>query len=192
MPALVAVVVGVLLGFAIGGSLRSLSHLSLRWEWLVLLLFVVQAVARGRLMGALSATRLSLPVWTVASVVLIAVMLLNSDTPGMLLGAVGILMNVNVVLLNAGMPVVVDKRASVLASVASAMEIAKSTGGFYRVAMQGDLLEMLGDSIPVTWGSAVLLLSPGDVVLMVAVIVVIVFGMTQVERPRFLSESPRH
>jgi hypothetical protein len=59
----------------------------------------------------------------------------------------------------------------------SATEVARSTGSFYRVATPGDLLLWLGDVMPVTWGHTVLLVSPGDVVLMVAVAVVIIYGM---------------
>ena len=106
MPALVAVVVGILLGLASGGAFSHLADFRLRWEWLVLLLFILQAAARGRLLGLTSASHWSLAVWIVASIALVAVMLLNWRTPGMGLGAVGVLMNLDTVLLNAAMPVV--------------------------------------------------------------------------------------
>ena len=175
MPALVAVVVGLLLGLASGGSLSQLAGLKLRWEWLVLSLFIVQAAARGRLLGLTSASQWSLAVWTTASTALVVVMLLNWRTPGMGLGAIGILMNLDVVLLNAAMLVVHGERVQ-LGQAATAVDIVQSTGGFYRIASQGDLLSWLGDSIPVALGRSILLVSPGDVVLMVAVIVIIVYG----------------
>ena len=176
MPALVAVVVGIILGLASGGSLSRLGLLKLRLEWLIIPLFVVQAVARGRLLGMVGASQLSLPVWILASAVLVGAMLLNSRIPGMALGAVGILMNIDVVLVNGGMPVVLSQRIG-LAATMSAAEVARSTGSFYRVATDSDLLVWLGDIVPVAWGGSVLLVSPGDVVLMVAVAVIIVYGM---------------
>ena len=176
MPALVAVVLGIVLGFACGGSLSRLGLLKFRLEWLILPLFVIQAVARGRLLGIVGASQISLGVWTVASSLLVVAMFLNWKFPGMALGAAGILMNLDVVLLNAAMPVVLGGKAGLAATV-SAAEVARSTGSFYRVATQGDLLAWLGDVIPVAWGRSVMLVSPGDVALMVAVVVIIVCGM---------------
>jgi hypothetical protein len=176
VPALFAVVVGILLGYAAGGSLPRLGHLKLRFEWLIIPLFVAQAVARGRVLGMVGASQLSLLVWTLASVVLVAAMLANWTIPGMALGAAGILMNIDVVLVNGTMPVVLGDHAE-LAGTVSVAEVARSTGSFYRVATPGDLLLSLSDVMPVTWGRSVLLVSPGDVVLMVAVAVVIVYGM---------------
>jgi hypothetical protein len=177
MPALIAVVAGILLGSAVGGSFASLAQLKLRWEWLLLPLFVVQALARGRLLGAIGASQWSLSVWTVASLMLAGMMLLNFETPGMIVGAAGVLMNLDVVLLNTAMPVAIVAATRASMSVSSA-ELARESGGFYRLSEQGDLLVWLGDAIPFTWGKAVLLVSPGDVALVVAVTVVIVHGMT--------------
>ena len=177
MPALAAVLVGILLGYAVGGSLTRLGRLKLRLEWLIIPLFVIQAVARGRMLGMIGASQWSLSVWTASSCVLVCAMLVNWRTPGIALGAAGILMNLDVVLLNRAMPVVLGERTGLLAGV-SAAEVARSTGTFYRVAAQGDLVAWLGDAMPVTWGRSAMLVSPGDVVLMVAVAVVIVYGMS--------------
>jgi hypothetical protein len=178
VPALVAVACGVLLGYGCGGSLSRLGCLRLRFEWLILPLFVIQAAARGRLLGLVGASQISILAWTLASSALVVAMLLNYETPGMLLGAAGVLMNLDVVLMNAAMPVVLGAKVGTAEGV-SALDPARDTGGFYRLASQGDLLVWLGDSVPVTLGRTVLLVSPGDVVLMVAVAVVIVHGMTR-------------
>ena len=176
MPALLAVVLGILLGWATGGSLRCLSRLKLRLEWLVLPLFVLQALARGRVLGLVGASQLSLFVWTMVSCLLVCAMLLNCKIPGMALGAVGVLMNADVVLLNAAMPVALGNRLG-SGSVEAAAGILQSTGGFYRLARPADLIVWLGDIIPVAQANDLLLVSPGDVVLMVAVVCIIVHGM---------------
>jgi hypothetical protein len=176
MPALFAVLIGVLLGLATGGRLYRLAGVKLRGEWLILTLFVVQAFARGRLLGVFGASQWSLAVWTSASCVLIFTLLLNWRVPGMALGAVGILMNVDVVLVNMGMPVLMDRQAG-LAEIAAAADASNASGGFYRLALQGDIFRWFGDTIPVALGRSVVLMSPGDVVLMVAVAVTIINGM---------------
>jgi len=94
----------------------------------------------------------------------------------MALGGAGILMNVDVVLLNRAMPVAVQGGIE-LASMDTAVEIARSSGAFYRAALGGDLLPWLGDVIPFALGRSAFLISPGDVVLMVAVVVALVFCM---------------
>ena len=48
MPALVAILLGLLLGAGSGGAFRRMASLRLRAEWLILPLFVLQAIARGR------------------------------------------------------------------------------------------------------------------------------------------------
>ncbi len=96
----------------------------------------------------------------------------------MALGAIGILMNLDTVLLNMAMPVVSGGESGLI-EAATTFEVARSTGGFYRVVSQGDLLSWLGDAMPVGLGRSVLMVSPGDVILMIAVVVVIVFGMSQ-------------
>ena len=177
MPALAAVLIGILLGYATGGKLDGLGQLKLRFEWLIVVLFIVQATARGRLLGFVGASRLSLAVWVAASAALVVAMAFNWRIPGMALGAIGVLMNTDVVLLNAGMPVFPVDRAGTM-SASAAAELTHSTGSFYRVAQQADAFKWLGDAMPFTIGRSLLLVSPGDIVLVVAVAVVIVYGMT--------------
>ena len=175
MPALISVILGILLGWAIGGSVRRLAGLELHLEWLLLPLFVLQALARGRALGVVGASQLSIYVWAASSTLLVFVMLLNWKTPGMALGAVGILMNLDVVLLNSAMPVVLG--GSIESISIEAASIVRSTGGFYRVAGAGDLLTWIGDVIPVSQSHGLLMISPGDVVLMVAVSCIIMRSM---------------
>jgi cellobiose-specific phosphotransferase system component IIC len=175
MPALAAVVAGVVLGLGSGGTLGGLKQFRLQWEWLILPLFVVQAVSRGRLLGVVGASQWSLVVWVGASAALAVALLKNWRIPGLALGALGILMNVDVVLLNHAMPVAANQVGT--SSTIAAAEVALSSGGFYRLSAQADLLSWLGDSMPVELGRSAFLLSPGDVVLMVAVVVAIVYAM---------------
>jgi hypothetical protein len=175
--AVFAIVLGIVLGISVGGSLRGLGDLRLRLEWLILPLFVVQAVSRGRLLGVVGASEWSTAVWTAASCALVCAMLVNWRVPGMSLGAAAILLNLDVVLLNRGMPILISKESSPSA-IAAVSEIARGTGGFYRLAAHGDLMAWLGDCIPLAIGRSVVLVSAGDVALMVGVAVVVIHGMS--------------
>jgi len=176
MPALVALIIGWILGRTAGGTLRGLGALRLRFESLILPLFVVQALARGRVLGAVGASRWPILVWVVSSTLLVVMLLANSRVPGMALGAVGVLVNVDIVVINSAMPLVVGGLVHP-ATPASAGELASTSGHFYRVAGQGDLFTWLGDVIPLELGRSIMLFSPGDVALLVGVAVAVAYAM---------------
>ncbi len=158
----------VLLGFALlaliftavlGGSIRGLERLQLKGETFLLVLFVAQAFARGRLVSPLSASLRWNPVivWSALSALLLVVLIVNARTLGLPLMALGVTLNLAVVLLNGGMPV-------------PASQIGRMTyGGFYTV---GSRLSFLGDVIPGPMPG--LLFSPGDIALFAGAFLVVV------------------
>lgn len=172
MLAAVALVGGALLGWLCGGSLRGVEHIQLRFGWLLLLLFVVQGVARGRIAGA-SATSAGLIVWIVSCVLLVAVLLPNFRTPGVWLAIVGLILNLLVVLLNGGMPVF----SATVGSTAEAVSAVAKSSGFYQVAGQATIATLLADVLPLTVGRTRILLSSGDVLLVVGVVSLMVSAM---------------
>ena len=173
MVALAAVVLGVLLGLGCGGSLRELYEFRLRFEWLLLLLFVIQGVARGRLAG--SAMPGAMAAWVAASVGLIAILGANYQTPGMLVAAAGVLLNANVVVLNGAMPL--DRRIASGAALSSLADKMAASGGFYALANPGTLLGVFADILPIPVAGNTYLLSVGDVLLLVGVAVAVSTGM---------------
>lgn len=156
--ACLAVAVG--LGLVLGGSLRRLSETSIRGEWALILLFLLQGVVRGRVPLARELDSWSLPVWALSGVALLALLYWNRRLPGFMLMSLGLALNLMVVLANAGMPVGIDSGASGAATEAPV------ASGFY-FASSGEIpLSFLGDVIPVPWwlgGPA--LASVGDVFL---------------------------
>lgn len=172
MIALAAVAAGIVLGWLSGGALRGLETVQLRFEWLVLLLFVVQAVARGRIAG-LSASRLGLGVWVFSCVALVVTLVPDWRRPGIWLIAIGLSLNLFVVLLNGGMPVSLPSGSSV---GESAVSVSRSLG-FYQLAGPGTVAGMLGDTVQLVVAASRALLSPGDVLLSLGVVTVIVDAM---------------
>ncbi|MGV8083159.1 MAG: DUF5317 family protein [Coriobacteriia bacterium] len=166
MLALFSIIIGLALGALLGGSLNTLAQLRIHLQWLILPLFVLQGAARGRLPG-LDETSVAQLFWIAVSVILVGSVIANWRFPGMLVAAVGITLNMLVVLLNQGMPVVLKTGSASGAQVE----------GFYHFAQAGDALRFLGDCLTLSLPFGYFLLSPGDVVLAVGVVIVIITAM---------------
>lgn len=165
----VAVPVGILLGWAAGGSIHGLATVRLTHERAIVLLFVIQGVLRGRLAGA-SPTESGLLAWALISAALVALLLVHRLSPGLLMVAAGIALNLFVVLLNQGMPVRVAPGRIVEG-------VQRTSAGFYQLAREDTLAGWLGDVLPLQVGQVSLMLSLGDLLLCVGAIVFIVDAM---------------
>lgn len=163
MIAAMALLLGVIAGLAAGGKVRNLMEFRLRYEIVLLVAFVAQGVARGRIAGT-HATSWGMLVWIAASVSLCVLLVANLKHAGALVAAAGVLLNLLVVLANGGMPVTAGE-----GGVGGA--IAQSAG-FYRLANDGTLALWAGDAMELAIGGAQFLVSPGDVLLAVGVAIV--------------------
>jgi len=168
-----ALAIGLLLGLVCGGSVRNLGGVRLRFEWVVIPLFVVQALARGRLAGA-SASSLGVSIWLVGTLVLLAFLAPDWRQPGVWVSGVGMALNMLVVLANGGMPVVPPGQVPASQAAASLAQSA----GFYHLAGPGTILVTLGDVLPLGMGATTTLLSAGDVLLTLGVAIYILRSMT--------------
>ena len=175
-PAFVALILGLVLGLASGGQLSRLRDISLRYEPVVAVLFVLQAVLRGRLSSFTTATPFAFAGWVISVVLLIAVLLPSRAQNGIPLVMVAMAFNLLVVLANHGMPVVVTGIPS-LASRAAAQTAA--SGGFYHLAHPGEVLLILSDCLRLHAGISTLMLSVGDVLLMVGAVVFVARHMLE-------------
>lgn len=169
MIGLVAIVLGILLGFVAGGSIRRLAQLRFRFEPVLLFVFVVQALARGRL-GVAGATTWALPIWAIASVVLSLLLGLSHKVAGAIVAAAGLLLNLDVVLINRGMPVVVS-------AVPRAVAAISRSGGFYHLANAITLAPWASDALPVRVLGQIQVLSIGDVLLVIGITTIIASSM---------------
>ena len=173
MLGILAVAVGIALGYGAGGSYRNLIRSRLRFEVPIVALFVIQGIFRGRL-PFVGATKYAMAVWLASSIVLIALLWRNRHCPGIALAAIGVLLNVVVVAANSSMPVSIGHTLVIGAPVPQAIV---QSGGFYRLIDSGTIAPFLSDVMPLQLAGATLLLSLGDVALMVAVVVYIVASM---------------
>ena len=171
MIAAVAIVLGLAAGLLSGGTLRDAGRIYLKCEWVLLVVFVVQGVARGRLAGT-TASSLGLAVWVASSILLVVLLAANWSSPGALVAAIGVVSNLDVVLLNWGMPVATGATPRVL-------EVIARSAGFYRLAGPGTLAVWAGDTLPFRALGQSELFSVGDVLLSVGVAVLIAGAMTR-------------
>jgi hypothetical protein len=97
----VALAAGLLAGYALGGRLRNLETLDLRWPWLVIVALGVQLVIfspLGRPLGEGAIVALHLASYAL----LIAFAAVNHRDLGILIAGVGIVLNVAVIAANGG------------------------------------------------------------------------------------------
>jgi len=177
---LYAVLIGLVLGFVLGGRLSGLATFDFRWPWLAIGGFVVQLVlfsdpVRERI-GAMGA-----PLYVASTVLVLIAVIRNIRIPGMALVAVGAASNL-------------------AAIVANGRYMPASEGAF--VALRGGLnpgytnsaivanpaLEPLTDlfALP-AWLPFANVFSIGDVLIALGVIIVIVAGMRRRGSPAELA-----
>jgi hypothetical protein len=172
----IAAVLGIVLALLAGGSLKSLGRVRIRGEafLLVALVLIVGIPVVGR-----TWSQFSQPVfwaWIASFVALAALAALNLSTPGFAAILLGVLLNLSVILVNAGMPV--SFGGMVEAGYAGAAP-AEYLGpfGLHHLAAWGTSLLLVADVAPVQ-GPFILrtIVSMGDVLLVVGVVVFIVWG----------------
>ena len=153
-----ALVVGVLAGIAAGGRPSDLGRRHLRLAWLLALCALLQVVAE--VFDVPSSVGLAMVLASYAGLSLFA--LSNIGLVGMPVVLVGLLANLLVIGLNAGMPV---RESSILAAHASTRAEVHSIdfGAKRHLAAPDDRLDVLGDIIPVRPTREVL--SFGDLIL---------------------------
>lgn len=168
--------IGLLLGWICGGEFRRIGDTTTRWGWLAVALFVLQGAARGRLPGFAGWASQGAVVWGACSLALAVILLLELRTPGMFLAAVGILLNLLVVLLNGAMPVG-PSAGSGEAGVLNAAQHA-----FYQPVSPQTIWRVFADVLPLPAFGSLTLVSVGDVLLVLGISVWVVGVMVTPER----------
>jgi hypothetical protein len=145
-----AVVVGVLVGLALGGSLRNLAHATFRWWPVAIGGLVLQVVPVPEMDGDVDRW-LAVGLLVLSYVALLAFVAVNMRLPGMAVLAVGFLLNAIVISLNGGMPVTESAlRAAAGARGGAAVRHLEREGGQkHHLAGQDDVLTPLADVVPI-------------------------------------------
>lgn len=137
-------VIGLLLGWGFGGSLRNLAHLRAALWWLFPAGLVLQVVPLPRAETG-AARLLPFAVLLGSYLILIAVTAINWRLRGAPLILVGLVLNLIPISLNQGMPV---SGAAVREVGGSVDSVPTEPGGKHHLATGEDRLTFLGDVIP--------------------------------------------
>ena len=161
-----AIVLFIALAMAVirGGRLTNLGDIELRAWWLLLIALGLQ-VGTVWLPDSNWAEGLGLAMVLVSYGLLMTLVLLNRNRPGMWLAGLGVLMNFTVIAVNGGMPVMAEA-----AEVASGFTVTVPdlSGSFKHVLLDsGSRLTALADVIPLRIGGLGQVISLGDVFLAV-------------------------
>jgi len=167
----------ILAGLLAGGSLRALSGAKLRGESLMLVLFVIQLVARGPFLHDIGVRGVGAALWLVSTAALAVLAARNFRAQGMLLVCIGMLANLLVVAVNGGMPV--GAEAAAMLGGENAREAIVSSGGFYFLSSGNEPLLMLADVVPLPAGRFSSIASLGDFLLFMGAAAFIVATMTR-------------
>lgn len=184
MPILVSMGLGLMVALVMGGRVSRLKNVVLWGEPALIAMMLIQVVlpSAASLVGA-AASFLTLVAWVVTALAGMTLALINHPKPGMLLVGVGLMLNALVIGANGGMPVLVP--AVALASGVSAHSISETLAhsplhipaGFEtRLLFLGDVLPA---PVPIT--GTLLVVSLGDVLMMVGVCALIVWAMLQAD-----------
>jgi len=172
MIAGLAIAWGIALGALAGGRLGKLADVEIVAWPIMLAAFLAQGLSRGRILGTHPSTW-GLLVWSASSLCLVLVLLFwslpNSSMGfrrGGVLIAIGTGSNLLVVLANEGMPVIAAEPGVVQRVAASA--------GFYALENAATIAPWLGDALGLTLANRAFLLSAGDILLAVGVVIAIV------------------
>jgi hypothetical protein len=161
-----AIVAGIAVGLALGGSLRNLAHLQFRWWGLAFLaagLQVAPAPSSPDWVG---------PAMLMASYAVVVVFVaMNIRLPGMWLIAAGFALNIVAIAFNGGMPVGDDalRRAYGSGYAEQRQELLSGGESKHHLERPDDVLTPLTDVIPVG-GVIRQVLSMGDVVWLAGVV----------------------
>lgn len=170
---IVATVAGLAAGYALGGRLRNLEHLSLRMPWLVLLALAVQLVIFTSLGDAVGESS-SLVAHVASYGLLLVFVAVNLRHVGVLLAGLGTVLNAAVIVANGGyMP------ASTRALEMAGLRTTYTTHNNSVIADEGARLLPLGDVMAVPSDVPIFanVFSVGDVLIAVGVAVLLAAAM---------------
>jgi hypothetical protein len=168
---LLAVPIGVLLGFLIGGRLERLSQIRFEWAWLAVVGLAVQLVLFSTTIGDRLPGGVGEAVYVASTGAVLVAVWRNLAVPGLPIVAIGAISNLVAVVANGG----------VMPTTPEALAIAglDETEGFSNSAVLADpVLEPLTDILAIPAGLPFAnVFSVGDVLIAVGIAVVIAIGM---------------
>jgi Family of unknown function (DUF5317) len=173
---LYAILIGLVLGFVLGGRLSGLATIDFRWPWLAIGGFLVQVVLFSDAVRE-RAGDLGPPLYVASTVAVLIAVIRNMRIPGMALVAVGAASNLAAIVANGGyMPA----SAGAFAALGGGL----NPGYTNSAIVPNPALEPLTDlfALP-SWLPFANVFSLGDVLIALGVVIVIVAGMRRRSSP---------
>jgi hypothetical protein len=167
---LYAVVIGLVLGFLLGGRLANLASIDFRWPWVAIGGFAVQVLLFSDAVGA-AVGQLGPPIYVASTAAVLVAVIRNVRIPGLAVVALGAASNLLAIVSNGGfMP------ASPGAFAALGRDL--GTGFTNSTIVESPAFEPLTDvfALP-AWMPLANVFSVGDVLIAVGVVIVLVAGM---------------
>jgi hypothetical protein len=172
-----AIVLGILLGLVLGGSVRALARLRFLWWPLAFVALVLQLLPVPTMEGQVDHW-LAVGLLIASYVALLPLVAVNIQVPGVPLLAVGFALNLLVISVNGGMPVRDEalREANGARYLESRQDLEQHGGAKHHLERPDDMLMPLADVIPI--GAPVRqVFSVGDFVFMAGVAWVLAAGM---------------
>jgi hypothetical protein len=148
---------GLVAGYALGGRLRNLASVRVRWWWLAPIALALQILPAPRLPGA-SRDLLGVGLLLGSFVLLLILAVANLRQAGFALILIGVGMNFAVIAANQGMPV--SASALERAGGQDSLEDLRKARGKHHLAGKNDVLLPIADVVPIPLLGVVV--SPGD------------------------------
>jgi hypothetical protein len=172
---LIAVPIGILLGFLIGGKLERLSQIRFEWAWLAVAGLAIQVVLFSTSVGASLGNGVGEAVYVASTGMVLVAVWRNLAVPGLALVALGAISNLVAIVANDGvMPTTVDALTAAGLSVED---------GFSNSAALADpVLGPLTDIFAIPAGLPFAnVFSIGDVLIALGIVLTIAIGMRRGE-----------
>jgi len=172
---LLAVPLGVVLGFLVGGRLDRLGQLTFRWPWLAIGGLIVQVLLFAPVVAERIPADVGAVIYVLSTAAVLAAVVRNVRIPGMVLVVLGALSNLAAVVSNGG---VMPTTAPALAAAGLA-----PTDGFSNSAVLADpRLGPLTDIFAIPAGFPMAnVFSVGDVLIGLGIVVVVALAMRHSE-----------
>lgn len=179
-----ALVLAVAVGYLRGGRLKNLEKIELHAEVLMVAALVIQLLTPWLALRSRPFSSAAFSVWLLSFAMLLLAMALNRDRAALVVAGAGVAMNLIVVALNGGMPVLVGA-LNYLTPHEKITAASFAGDPLHHLASSVTRLPFLADAVPIPWPSFQRgVASVGDIFLMAGVFWLVQDGMKYVGKRR--------
>ncbi|NSW91694.1 MAG: DUF5317 domain-containing protein [Firmicutes bacterium] len=176
---LYAVILGIIIGYLVGGKVKFIVQKPLKHIWLAISGFLIQILIFSNITGFQFEKTTMVILYGISYILILSFVFINRKVPGIMLIGIGIILNATVIFLNGGhMPASIESLEKT--SIGKQAEILRqgSTTNNSQTITEDTLLPWLGDIFYIpSWMPFSNVFSIGDVLIAVGVCVYLILGM---------------